>query len=647
MMMDRTFDPAIELKQLLDTPVHNLPELLADPVQWIISGGNDTRALLEQVQEKLNQLPILSSTALTHMLATWCCAESLHQSPLWKTWKTVQKLQYNSWEIENWLSPVILVIVENQPAKQQNFIELAKTILTETNNLFLQEPSESNQKTQPIQEKLFWQHQSKPLEQIWWGVDRLSQSSYWRTSDWFQLLITLDKKQAAQTLFIIKNPFLVQELIIRVTMQEEEEPKCWQYFMQEAPVTFVENGAWNGHLLAPIVLVEFRRYLLRHNAGYNSTPEEKQQYKEQIEKLISDNILSIQQRQDAIPLLKRWSAWLMYRLLVEGGDKVDDVASSAFIDATLLTAIGHLFNGKTSISSEIPPDAIHWEQWCNLANCSYWTQNGAVIACNYQMFLNEWDLSVDDWYEDKGQQLRDHSGHLINTYSQTRFPSDLAYLLAYPIAQNHSGIDDWCKTWDSATYLRELAEFGSENDSYENRSKASELLFFLWQVGFALFDFKAQHSNAANSDLARNLARLFQYLHASLQEMIMIVDTLNREKWQLMPELLAVRRLLWEEQEKTNNQEYVIFNKDDQPRFSDYLKSKKHQELEVIQLLNTALRNNIMPSSIKKQIKVAGISIKKVIDKANKLNKISEKHYPLNTTMLSSLHQFIETKDTM
>ncbi|EIJ34789.1 hypothetical protein [Thiothrix nivea] len=643
MIMDRTFDPAIELKQLLDTPAYNLLELLADPIQWIISGGNDTKALLEQVQEKLNQLPTLGSTDLTNMLATWCCAESLHQSPQWETWKTVQKLQYNSWEIENWLNPVIFVIVEHQPMKQQNFMELAKTIFIETNNLFLQEPSESNQKTQPIQEKLFWQHQSKPLEQIWWGVDRHSQSSYGRISDWFQLLVTLDKEQAAQTLSIIKNPFLLQELIVRVTIQEGDKSKYWKYFIQKAPVAFEENGVWNGHLLVPITLVEFRHYLLRHNTNYDSTPEEKQQCKKQIEEWVSDNIPIIQQRQDAIPLLKRWSAWLMYRLLVEGGDKADDATSPAFIDATLLTAIGHLLTGKTFNSSEIPPDAMRWEPWCNLASCSYWAQNGTAIVSNYQVFLNEWDLSVDDWHEDKGQQLRDSSEHLISTYNQTRFPSDLAYLLAYPISE----IDDWYKTWDSAIYLRELTEFGTRHDSYDNRSKASELLFFLWQVGFALFDLKAQHSSSANSDLARDLASLFQHLHTSLQEMIVIVDTLNREKWRLMPELLAVRRLLWEEQAETNNQGYVVFNKEDRPQFSDFLKSQKNQELETIQLINSALRNNVMPSTIKGHITDAGISIKQVIDKATRLNQISAKHYPLNTAMLSSLRQFIEIKNTM
>lgn len=646
MMINSSFDPVIELKQFLDTPAYNLPELLADPVQWILSGGNDTQTLLDQVQNKLNQLPTISSSELTHMLATWCCVEALHRSPYWQTWKTIQKLQYNSWAIENWLNPLILAVIEDSSSKQNNFIKIAKKIISETDTLFLQEPTKENQKTHPIQEKLFWDRQSQPLQEIWWGIDRHSHSSYWEISNWFEVLLALDKTQAHSAISKLQNPFLAQQLIVRATMQEGAS-NHWQYFIQASPVAFEKDGRWNGHFLAPLLLTEFRNYLLRKKAHYGSTPEEDKQTKEQIEKWVADNIQVIQRRQDAIPLLKRWSAWLMYRLLVEGGDKVDDATSSAFIDATLLTAMGHLFNIKTSISSEIPPDAMHWEQWCNLASCSYWLQNGTVIACNYQMFLNEWDLSVDDWYEGKGQQLRNHSGHLISTYSQTRFPSDLAYLLAYPIAQTYSRIDDWCKIWDSAIYLRELAEFGTESDNYENRSKASELLFFLWQVGFALFDLKAQHSSAADSDLARDLASLFQHLHTSSQEMIVIVDTLNHEKWQLMPELLAVRRLLWEENAKTNNQGYVIFNKDDQPRFSDYLKSQKHQELEIIQLLNAALRNNIMPSNIKKQIEVAGISIKQVIDKAKRLNQISGKHYPLNKTMLSSLHQFIEKKDTM
>lgn len=647
MMIDSSFDPAIEIKKILDNPAYDLPELLADPIKWILDGGNDTQALLDQVQDKLNQLSVPGSTELTHLLAAWCCVEALHQSPHWKTWKIIQILQHNSWVIENWLSPLILAAIEDKPSKKNNFIVVTKEIIDETNKLFLQEPTEENQKSQPIQEKLYWNSQSQPLQEIWWGIDRHSHSSYWGIRDWFQILITLDKTQALSIISALHNPFLVQQFIIRSINNTGSSPNSWQYFVKNAPVAFEENGRWNCHFLAPLLLAEFRNHLLQQKAHYGSTLEEQKQIKEQIEKWVATNIQVIQQRQDAIPLLKRWSAWLMYRLLIEGGDKVDDVTSSAFIDATLLTAIGHLFTTEIPISTEITPDAMHWERWCNLACYSYWAQNGTTIVCDYQIFLSEWNLSADDWYEDKGQQLRDHANHLTSTYSQTRFPSDIAYLLAYPIAQSHKGTDDWCKTWIAAFYLRELTEFGTENNSYENRSKASELLFFLWQVGFALFDLKAKNSNSSDSDSARHLASLFQHIHTAVQEMIIIVDTLNREKWQLMPELLAARRLLWEEQENTNNQEYVVFNKDDNPRFSDYLKLLKHQESELIQLLNTALRNNVMPSTIKGHIELAGISIRQVIDKAKRLNKISEKHYPLNKTILSSLQQFIETGDTM
>ncbi len=253
-------------------------------------------------------------------------------------------------------------------------------------------------------------------------------------------------------------------------------------------------------------------------------------------------------------------------------------------------------------------------------------------------------MSVDDWSGDKGQQLRNHADHLTSSYSQTRFPSDLAYLLAYPMAESCSGIDDWYQTWASAFYLRELTEFGTEHESHESRSKTSELLFFLWQVGFALFDTKAQYCDAADSDSARTLVLLFQQLNSALQEMLLIVNTLNRDKWQLMPELLALRRLLWQETPNTHQQSYQVFLEQDKPRFSDYLESLKHQELELIQLLGSALRNNVDVKVIVEQIKQSGICVDNIISTAEKLNQISAKHYPLRKNTLLYLHQLMDSK---
>ena len=415
------FDLETELAAILGQ-TDDLSTVFDDTIQWIIGGGNNTEELFNQVRLKLPTLSGITATEPVDVLATWCCAEALSQSPQWTTWQTAQKLQYNSWFLENYLHPCITAIIDKESIKKAGLVRLAKEILIKTDGLFLQDVTEENQKTQPIQEKLFWEKQKKPLEEIWRGIDRHADSSYWRQNEWFDLLITYDKEQAGAVLLQLKNPFLTQQLISRAVNDKEITQENWVYYVQISSLAFSEDTQWNGNFLIPLMLVEIRNQLLHHKANYDTTSEEQQRIKHLIEKKAEKSMQVLSERKDALSLLTRWSAWLMYSLLIEGGDKTEDASSSAFIDATLLTKIGNICGLKIlPLPVDQPNDLMSWEYWCNLATLSFWSQNGVAIDVPYQTFLNEWKLSAEDWYADNGQQLRDHSYHLANNYGQTSF----------------------------------------------------------------------------------------------------------------------------------------------------------------------------------------------------------------------------------
>src|SRR5690606_5632857 len=123
-----------------------------------------------------------------------------------------------------------------------------------------------------------------------------------------------------------------------------------------------------------------------------------------------------------------------------------------------------------------------------------------------------------------------------------------ANLLAFPLASQNSFASSWKRLWDSTYPLREVIEFGSpdaEAKTYSDRADASHLLLLLGFMGLACFD-QAAIRFIEEEGLAEEIADLHEALAAAAREVVYVDDTLNHNKWKVLLQHLALRRIYWD-----------------------------------------------------------------------------------------------------
>jgi hypothetical protein len=488
-----------------------------------------------------------------------------------------------------------------------------------------------------------WNEQSEKLEEIWRGLRGWQGfMNYEEELPLFQVFYKLDPDEFVGALSNSSNPYLVSALLF-VAGIGAFSPRFseWKRIVAAAPVAFENDGAWNGSVLMPLLLVEARDQLMQVRQSLRnpaSTPGELDEAEKEIRCTAELIVTSLAARKDALAIVVRWVPWLMRKVLGQTAKEVADVKSPAFADHVLIAAIGRTLVAN-ALPQESPENASAWEVWCYRCALASFAYNGLIRAPDWDRFKDEWDISPEDWNGNKGRLLREHAS-LITTM-ETEIPGMAANLLAYPIAQSSSATEAWFDLWNGAIALREIVEFGDADaveDEYMSRSEAGRLLLLLFSIGLAIFDQSAAHCSSDSSPEARSLVSLFKALSFAVCEMREVDSTLNHDRWLSAANHLAIRRMIWDNSHRREDTSgsFQVFNASDTPTITDILADAKSNVVDLVSLLQSLLLNSDA-SSLKACLESVSIDLSYVVRSVRKLNEYHPRMYPIDEAQLQKL----------
>ncbi len=635
-----SIDPQDEFNQFLLAYPAGLPIEFDMAVTWIIQGGNSIVELERRMTDVCKTLDLDGRPEKVSFLMVWSCAKALATSPLIQTWQTVRMLSSNSNQLEQFLTDAMLVYACEVPTAKDAYVSLARETFCALDNDRLESQFKRyNDKRQQL--KMAWHENVERLVSLWLGLRDECILLYEEEFPLFKVLNVIDPSGFVSLLAISSNPYLVNSALWATGAFDKF---CiWEELACSAPTAFDKDGIWSSSVFLPLLLVMARDKVVQScmQVSHAETLEVKEAaVKQEICDCSEAVIAVLVKRNDAMPLFTRWSAWLMRQLLTQGFKKATDIHSSAMADDALLDAIGcQLKNQK--LNTVPTPDAPAWECWCYLAVLSSFAHSKFISVPNCDGFLEEWEISADEWTVERGKQLRERCNLFLGLNRD--IPGDAANCLAYPIAMSESSVDKWIKLWNASLSLREIVEFGDvdalKTDEHQSRSEAGRMQFFVFCMGLSILDQSVERSVTSDSLLARNLTILHSALESAVREMLEIDDSFNRKKWLQALQHLAIRRLLWENNDdfaKENNS-FSIFLPGDTPTFCDYLTAASNDELELLSILQTTLLHFSNHKAIREKINEASIDLGKVIETLKRLHSIGKGKYFVDESQLRSL----------
>lgn len=571
---DYSLDVKRELIFFIDNYKKELEKNIFSLTDLVIESGVSYNELHSKVSSIVVDIDLSYNTEdKIDIISTWICVLSMIKSPNLNTWLNVRKIFHHSNNIKFWLEDSILVHTNIYPEDKCSLIALSNTVISAL--------EDGDSRLIPNRDRgslkdssLIWRRTSEKLTEIWWGLRGFDPWAHSSELVVFSVLKTLDNEQFNRRISKCENPYLVDVYLYAIGV--DRSYSCWEEIVKIAPLSFKEDGEWNGSVLMPLLLVYAQKgiqqavYKLPRN---NLPPEDEEKAKNEIDELNSSIVTLLEQRDDSYPLLARWSTWLMREVILAGGDNQDSVTSVAYRNNSLLKVIGGTIQTDSNfkLTTELLPD---WERWVYRAVLALHSYNNFINQQECSDFIEEWNLDFDSWSDKKGTRLIE-SSRLFNMKSQET-PNKSSHLLAYSIAMSNSPSLNWIKLWNNTRLLREIVEYGDFQDSrvdrYKGSTEAIRLVFLAFDIGLAILDQIAQRY-IDNKEISKNeIIQLYRALLTSVNEMREVNYFIDIEKWENASLSLIVRRLHWE----SGVGDIAIFDLQDKPSFSDLVKQSTY-----------------------------------------------------------------------
>jgi hypothetical protein len=598
----------------------------------IPSENHNNESLLEMVRQH-------SDLPFDHpMYLTVACALALKNHPTIEIWFAIRTLAYHSVEIEYWLDNAMWAYTEIDPDAKRAYTDLAKALYHELETGKLKSLSE-RRNTERDNVWAHWQLTEYPLDELWRGLPNSDFMIYEDERRIFGLLSEIAPEIFHQLIGCSANPFLVDSALLSAGIGAfSPRFRQWEDSVRAAPAAFDPDGKWNGSVVLPLLLVHARNALLQPGKQiprYEADEEEVASLTAQVTALVHAVVKVLYGRADALAAMTRWSTWLMRQLLLRKDKAPDDIRSDNFVDNALLDAIGEASKG-TALILESPSDAAPWEAWCYYCVRSAFANGGFAAAPAYEEFVQQWRLTPEEWFEPSGRGLLKRAQQHVNGDEP---PGLFANLLAIPIVHADSFFSVWQQLWGDAYYLREVLEYGSPDagsKKYTDRADASELLLLIARIGLACFDQATAQVSSDSKTAAKEIANIHAAVTSAAKEALHIDDTLNRDKWQQLLQHLAVRRAYWDASYR-NDAVDAVFEGDQGPSVSDYLRYFQVDPAEVLAFLHVCILNDFKISKLKEDLEASSIDLRVTIDTIKRLNSLRSQKYPLNGRAIAAM----------
>ncbi|HBN8198467.1 hypothetical protein ACM79J_26385 [Pseudomonas aeruginosa] len=615
------------------------PQLLSSIAKEITAPSEPPS--IDLLKERLHERTKLSFDP--DMLLTAACAYALEKSPQLETWQRIRKVAYNSWQIEYWLGTSMAAAVKRDAGTRGAYIKLAKLLFEKLESGCLKSES---QRWNEARENSWtnWQNAQYQLDEL---LDGLRHSDFMAFEDEmpvFKLLSEIAPEVMQQLIAGSSNPFLVKAALLSAGVGAFNPRFAqWEAFVSKAPSTFSQDGGWTGSLLLPLLLAHARQELLepgRHIPRYDADETNVAAITDQVSEMVDVVVKTLASREDAPGAFIRWSTWLIRQMLRQKESEFSDIRSGTFVDDALLKAIGKTIQGGPHILTP-PEDAAPWEAWCYRCVRSLFAHEGLIEPPPFEDFASEWRLSLESWHDYQGRSLLERADlHLPRDDT----PGLSANLLAFPLASRKGFALAWKQLWDSTYPLREVIEFGSPDartNTYSDRADASHLLLLLGFIGLACFDQTATRFTEGEEGLAEEMACLHEALAAAAQEVLYMDDTLNHNKWKVMLQHLALRRVYWDSA-YTPGHRAPIFAKQHAPTIQAYLQHFRADPSDLVALLHACMLNELDTSLLRQDLRGASVDLRTCVDTLKQLNTLRDNRYPMRGDAIRAIEPLFE-----
>ena len=495
-----------------------------------VEKGNETAGNLDQtVRDLIEQTSLDFATPSreeAEAILALACVDVLGLRPDQETWTYLWSLRYSGITHLEWLlEAAIAEAARADAAFAKKFLEIAEGItVTAANNPGHRERTKPRYDLKRLREHWL---KHKELQELWSGRHEIGPFDYRDDDGALKIVADFAPKAFVELLSIFDSPYPVSALLLEAGASFNYER--WSAFASAAPTAFDDDHAWNGSLVAPI-LMSIGRDALSQAAllGRIDVPEDALKAAAAELTELSEAIVKIVAgRPDAEALAERWARSHGYTELV----LIQSLLKALPVETWRLA---------------VARDAAPWEFWCHTCLLVIVSSPNGVPMPSSEAFIQQWALTPEAWGGAAGALIEDRASIFLPLGG--RADSFGVRILAIPIAEASDPVTEWLRLWNICTPLRETIEFGSYEDRRPNGTTdmmaAGRLMQLVLSLGLMTLDAFVDKSRNIRGDRNVLAMKLLGLLKRSVQDMSAI-DHLNSSYWVDTYRHLLVRRAKW------------------------------------------------------------------------------------------------------
>jgi hypothetical protein len=631
--------PAAEFAAILHSPAVKSGAEFRELVQALLDAccaASAPEESLVKLLELSKRVPYGVDERNSGALLAFACLEVLRQLPSAETWSYFRSLSWYDASLGNALHHTAVVLALEDASFRSLLLDVAAKVIDGA----VRNPGKwSFTRERDLFPNLRqrWKESGGTLISVWWGLREMRAIEFRADEGIFGIVAELDTKVFFELLSKFDNPYPLLSALDAAGAAWSFSK--WQKLASTAPVAFNEDRSWNGSAILPLLLFIARDRILEGRPNPRpEVPEETVAHAAtEINALAGEIAQAIAPRPDSGPCVERWSTWLMRQSL---GEIVNEALpypshnrSRGYADTALIGAIrrempGHIWNPGVAL------DAEHWEDWCYRCVLVTIAADGGAPMPEAEHFLDEWQLSPEDWPAPRGQLLRDRAT-LFDSFGK-RADAYGTRLLAIPFAQAQKPQDLWNRLWESTQTVREIIEFGDPNDR-ENaglmrESAARGLMQLTFGIGLMMLDSIAHPAIKGTGDHQSSLQLTFRGVSAAVREMSAI-DRFNRKYWDEALRHIAIRRAIWSADVHPGP---TAFPGDTRPSFRDFIEELSGDTENLLALIEAALRNGVDAKKMKQLLSESGVDLKACIGFAERLIVLSQQRAEVGSQQVTA-----------
>jgi len=468
------------------------------------------------------------------------------------------------------------------------------------------------------------------LHEIWFGLRAVSQIMPFR-SDWhiFDYLFEKDTAFAAELIETYGDPYQPAMILRFGTLDPHRRFSDWMRLIQVALPAFEANGAWNGRVLFPLLVLAAQdetRLGLAHRGEDDQSAERRDARLLELAEAVAGALWA---RSDGAAATLRWGGWLFRSVMSNlDSERIPFPRDSGSRSRPAWLTIEALVRSPVSTAwlDLRPADVAFEDELCLEAVRILAAQAHDRKVPGRDLLFDMLPNEPEDFLEAREATRRREIPSLFVIWGK-RADAFGTRILAAALF-DHDVAASFADMWRRTLTLREIAEHGhafqSYDETYEDHSRrASDTIRFILALGINLIDYVQDGSQKVTfEDRRATTLALFSTLHDATREMLAI-DPIGRRDMESVHDHLCIRRFLYED---AHGEKGALAAEPlavaDKPTAGDLLYERCEVSRALLGNLQLLRINGVSRDRIERALESVGVSLSHLIQQAVRLNAI-------------------------